>query len=232
MIPSHSPTAAFLPRLVRFIREGNEVALVDDEYQRYDIASTHISIGAFGYDTEGFRKEPRYWVFDAADAVIAEGDVYLMLFTGADQRVITGAVGRLTASRLFDEDLGQNRTRVTVKSMDDAGADLGEVTATIHGDDGDGTLDVNATTKIRLRADEGGSVELDVGGDCKLNGGGSGVSRIGDAVDVGSITFTAPAAIAGTYIPPIGVPVPFTLLVPVNLQGTITEGSGSVEAGD
>jgi len=77
----------------------------------------------------------------------------------------------------------------------------------------------------------GASIELTAGGKIRLNGGGPASARDGDSVEMGTLVFSAPATIAGTYTPPGGVPLPFVVGVMIPLSGRINSGSASVEVG-
>jgi hypothetical protein len=87
------------------------------------------------------------------------------------------------------------------------------------------------TTDSLVLEGHGAKIELKPDGTVILNDGTKAAARTGDSVDMGTLTFSTPATIAGTYTPPGGIPVPFTVGVPIALSGKVGAGSTSVKIG-
>ena len=77
---------------------------------------------------------------------------------------------------------------------------------------------------IRIWTDGRITIDGD-GADVVVNGGGAKVHRVGDHGDAGTISFTAPPQLAGTYTDPDGATHPFSVGTPIAVKTKATEGA-------
>jgi phage gp45-like len=91
-------------------------------------------------------------------------------------------------------------------------------------DDGESALYNKTAAVIRLWSDGHVSIDAD-NADVVVNQGSAKVHRVGDQGDGGTIAFTSPSTLAGTYTDPDGVPHPFSVGTPIVLKTKATEGA-------
>ncbi len=168
-----------------FVDYGGRIVLRDRWGNTWAEDSVSVVQGGFGYREDGAQKLPRPFKYDASGATVIHGDVVLIDFLDANPKtpIVVGGVRSAKESGFLargyaDEAAPYNRGAARLRSLDTAGNVTGEVRLDIHGDRGDGTAKLSATSAIELLVSddletESAPIRITIaGGKVTVEGGG------------------------------------------------------------